>query len=628
MREKLVIHCQDATPRRYRSLLSRHALTAMAGLTLCFATSHAASAQAPVRRLNQPAPVTRTQGAAPQAGPQAMVVAEVNNERITRVELGNECLNRFGAKVLESIVNRQVIWQACQRRQIQVTDAEVDAEIESIAKRFGMDVGTWVTMLKNERDITHQQYRREIVWPMLALRKLARAELVVGEEEVEKALEAEYGPRIRARIISVGTYEKAQKLHAEAKANPNAFGDLAKQHSEDPNSASARGLIPPIRRHIGDPKVEASAFALNEGEISEVIHVANQYIIIKCDKRVPQTFLTPDQLTAARSRAVEQLRDQRLRSEANAIFQRLQAEAKVVNVFGNRELEAKHPGVAALINGRPLGIDQLVDECILRHGEETLEIEVNRRLLAQALQREGKTVTKADVESEIRRAADAYGYVKPNGEPDMQKWLETVSDNDQKQVDVYVSDAVWPSAALKKLVNERIEITQADLQEGYESSFGERVEVLAIMLNNRRDAQKVWDMARNNPSDEFFGELASQYSIEPVSKANYGKVPPIRRHSGQKNLEEEAFRLKPGELSGLISVKNNFIILHCLGRTKPMVKLEEVKDELTKDIHERKLRTAMTNTFDRLKEAARIRKFLTPSAPAPQTSGRTVLPRR
>jgi len=175
-----------------------------------------------------------------------------------------------------------------------------------------------------------------------------------------------------------------------------------------------------------------------------------------------------------------------------------------------------------------------------------------------------------------------------------------------------VRDAVWPSVALKKLVRHKVEVTDDDLKKGFESNFGERVEVLAIVLGNQRQAQTVWDMARNNPTDQFFGELAHQYSIEPMSRANYGKVPPIRRYGGQPLVEKEAFRLKPGELSGIIAVGEKYVILRCLGRTKPVVTdFNLVKDELQRDIEEKKLRIAMAEEFDRLRESAQIDNFLT-----------------
>ena len=55
------------------------------------------------------------------------------------------------------------------------------------------------------------------------------------------------------------------------------------QHSQDVNSASSSGLIQPIRRHLGDPKLEQAAFAMKQGEISPVVQVGDQFVILKCE---------------------------------------------------------------------------------------------------------------------------------------------------------------------------------------------------------------------------------------------------------------------------------------------------------------------------------------------------------
>jgi hypothetical protein len=53
------------------------------------------------------------------------------------------------------------------------------------------------------------------------------------------------------------------------------------------------------------------------------------------------------------------------------------------------------------------------------------------------------------------------------------------------------------------------------------------------------------------------------------------------------------------------------VILKCLGKTKPLIEdMEDVRDELFKDIHEKKIRMAMNDEFDRLREDAQIDNFL------------------
>ncbi|MDP7014256.1 MAG: peptidylprolyl isomerase [Pirellulaceae bacterium] len=578
-----------------------------------------ATAQAPGRQLPQRRTTQRT---APQgqpqagasggavgrvAGPPVDTVAIVNNERITRGQLAHECLIRFGAEVLESLVNRQVIEQACRARGVEVLEADVHEEIIRIAKRFGVDVNSYLKMLQEKREITVEQYKREMIWPTLALRRLAAKKIAVTDDEMRKAIETEYGPKVRARLISVASKEKAQQVWRLAKQNPESFGQLAKEHSEDPNSASARGVIPPIRLHVGDKRVEEAVFALEEGQITDILFTANQYIILKCDQRVPERYLTPEQLAAVKDRARSVIRDSKLKQEAAKIFEELQKDAQVVKIFGDPQLERQHPGHAAHIDNKPLLISQLGEECLVRHGKSVLEGEINRHLLLQALRQKGIAVNQQDIDYEIARAADSFGYVTDDGKPDVQKWINDVTNGDRSQIDLYIRDAVWPSVALKKLVGGRVKVTEDDLRKGFESNYGPRVEALAIVVGSQREAQKVWQMARDNPTDEFFGQLANQYSIEPTSKANYGRVPPIRRFSGQEHLEKEAFRLEPGELSGLIAVDDRFIILRSLGQTKPMVDgVDDVRAELQRDMLEKKLRLAMAEEFDRLTKNAKV----------------------
>ena len=626
----------DGTRQSYRTFYSI-AGGAFVVLGLCLATRllsgpGSATAQAPVRQTTTPqtapAPVARpgsNRAPANQNQPQnPKVVAVVNGQQITRQDLANECLRRYGKDVLESIVNKHLIWQACQKYNIAITDKDVEAEIEQMASKFGLPKDRWLTMLERERDIAADRYRREIIWPTLALRRLAKEQIVVTDEELRKAFESEYGAKVKARMISVSNKAKAEETRKRALADPAKFGDLAKEVSEDANSAAARGIIPPIRKHLGYSEVETAAFALKEGEISQIIPVANQYLILMCEKRLPESYVSSTQTSQIRTQLRDQIRDSKLRTAAAKIFKKLQDESQIVNVYNDARLQQQSPGVAATINGKPVPMQQLADECVARYGKEVLDGEINRVVLLQELQKNRKAVSDPAIDEEIARAADSYGYVKADGTPDVDTWLKTVTETDSVTVELYVRDAVWPSVALKQLVGGRVEVTDDDLKKGFESNYGERVEVLAIVMSNQRQANEVWDMARHNPTDKFFGELATQYSVEPVSRSNFGKVPPIRKFGGQPIVEEEAFTLKPGQLSGILNVGDKFVVLRCLGRTKPVVQdFNAVKGELYKDIHEKKLRIAMADEFDRLKDSAQIDNFIAGTSQSGKKIGST-----
>lgn len=555
------------------------------------------------------------------AGKTAAVVAAVNGEQISRQQLAAECLRRYGTDVLESTVNKHLIWQACQQQGLDVTDKEVEEEIGRMAAKFGLSAGRWLALLQEERDINPEQYRKEIIWPTLALRKLAAKEMTVTPEELKKAMEMEYGPRVKARVIMVGSRATADDLRAKAAANPAEFGNLAKAHSEDP-SASVNGLIPPIRKHVGDPNIERIAFGLKEGEVSEVIPVANQFVILQCEKQLDGTYIAPRFQADAEARLRDRVQDQKMREVSSSIFKRLQDAAKVVNVFNDPQLRQQMPGVAATINGQKISIEQLGEECVVRNGKEVLDGEIQRRLLQQALKKRNTTVTEADIDQEIARAALSYGYLKKDGTADVEKWLAEVTKEEGATIELYVCDAVWPTVALKKLVDNRVEISEEDIQKGFESNYGPRVEVLAVVLNDHRQAQKVWEMARNKPTDQFFGELAHEYSVDAISRENFGRVPPIRKYSGRPELEAEAFKMKPGDISGIIAAEDNYIILRCTGHTTPVVATmdDAVKEELVTDIREKKIRLAMSRELDRIRASAHVENYLAGTFQSPSSA--------
>jgi len=580
-------------------------------------------------------PASVQAGAAQGAGQKSLqIVAVVNGEEIQRQELARECLNVYGKEVLESVLNKRLITDYCRQRGITVTRKDVDDEIDRMARKFAISTDQYLKMLKQERGIKPEQYASDIVWPMLALRRLAKDQINPTDEEVRKAFEAQYGEAIKVRLIVLDGAEEAQRVHAQAMQNPDDFGALAKSHSKDP-SASMNGMIQPIRRHVGHASIEKAAFGLAEGQVSQVIplklgqgdkqEVLTQYVILKCEGHLPPMKVNPD-LVIGRLR--ESIVEGKLREAAAKIFKTLQDESTVVNVYNDAVKREQMPGVAAVINDHKVTVRELAEECVERHGVEVLEGTISRRLLEQALKQRNATVSQVEIDNEVARAAMAMGQKTADGKPDVQKWLEIVTKEQGLPLDVYLRDSVWPSVALKKLAGE-VKITNEDLQKGYEANYGKRVRCRAIVLANQRRAQEVWEKAREQLTPEYFGKLAEEYSVEPSSKALQGKVPPIQRHGGQPLLEKEAFSLKPGELSSIVQVGDKYVILFCESYTEPTtVSFAEVKQDIYNDIFEKKQRVAMADEFNRLKELAQIDNFLagTTQSPNKKASHTTAAP--
>ncbi len=542
--------------------------------------------------------------------PSNSVVAVVNADPITADQLADESVRRYGPDMLDNMINRHLILQACKEAGIEVTNADVSGEIQRIAAKFNLPIDQYLKLLQDERDISPDQYAREVIWPMMALRRLVADQVKVSDEEFNQAYLSQYGEAVKCRMIMVADRKLADSLRERAVAAPDQFGELAKEFSEDEASASVRGLIPPIRRHTGDTRLEEIAFSTPENGVSPVLELGDQWIILQPVRRLPAANPNAQTMPAIREQIVDSIRDVKVREAASGMFGELQRQAQVVKFLGDSEAMKQNPGVAAIVNGQKVTIAQVANECVKRHGSIVLDGEINRKLLTQALAKAKQQVTRADLDAEVARAAVAYGHVGPNGEPDIEAWIASVLEEGVATRELYYRDSVWPSVALAKLIEGQVTVTENDLREGFESNYGPRVEILAIVLSDQRTAQKVWDMARNNPTDEFFGELAEQYSVEPVSQSNFGKVPPLRKHGGQPALEKEAFSLKPGELSGIVATGEKYVILRCQGMTEPVVSdFSAVREELQLMLQEKKSRQAMAKMFDQLKDSAKIDNF-------------------
>ena len=549
------------------------------------------------------------------------IVAIVEGKTISREQLADECIKRYGSVVLDNLLNKQLILQACKAKNVNITQDDVNKEIARVANKVGLDTPRFLEAIQRERDITPEQYASEITWPMLALRALAADQIEVKPGEVEQIIQSEYGPKVQVRMIAVSKKETAEELYKAAAAAPETFRRLAKEKSEDAASASVDGLLPPIRQNNNpnDP-LERVAFQLQPNEISAPFAMGNLHVLLQCVRHLPATPPSPNLMPEIRNRIAEQLRDQRLGAAADGIFAGLKENAQVVTVMGNAEYEKKYPGVAAYINRQPLPYTYLAAECMTRHGKEILRGEISRLLLTLQLQKQKKTVEQADIDREVARAADAAGYFR-DGQPDVAGWLKSIQKEEGVSVQLYVSDAVWPSVALEKLVEDKVTITDEDLQKGYENNFGPRAEVLACVCSSQRAAEDVFREARG-AGEQKFGELAAKYSVEQISRSNFGKIPAIRRHSGNPNLEEAAFALEPGKVSGILVWGDQYAVLYKQGETKPVVQdFEAVRGELTNEIRTKKLYVAMRKYMNDLLANSNIENFI-----EAKVSGNQVVP--
>ncbi|MGI9428467.1 MAG: peptidylprolyl isomerase, partial [Bythopirellula sp.] len=83
-------------------------------------------------------------------------------------------------------------------------------------------------------------------------------------------------------------------------------------------------------------------------------------------------------------------------------------------------------------------------------------------------------------------------------------------------------------------------------------------------------------------------------------------------------LEDAAFALQPGQLSGIVQVGDKFVILRAEGRTEQIdIDMTQVRDILHSDIYEKKLRLAMSAKFESIRENSRVDNYLAGTSHTP-----------
>ncbi|TWT57996.1 Foldase protein PrsA 2 precursor [Thalassoglobus neptunius] len=258
------------------------------------------------------------------------VLAKVNNQAISYDVVAQECVSRHGEDVLDTLINRLVIQQACQAAGVTVTAAEVQEEVAANAKKFNLPLDTWYQMLQAERGLTKEQYHDDVIWPMIALKKLAGQDVDVTEQDMQDGFERDYGPRVKARMIVVdGSIRQANQIWEKCKATPDDFDRLAMEYSSDPNSRPLGGSIPPIRKHGVEKVVEEAAFKLQPGEISGVIQVAqSRYVILKCEGHTEPVVTD---IREVWNDLFKQLKEEKTQIAVAKVFEKIKKDARVDN---------------------------------------------------------------------------------------------------------------------------------------------------------------------------------------------------------------------------------------------------------------------------------------------------------
>lgn len=216
----------------------------------------------------------------------------------------------FMRELLDELVDNQVILQAAaQDTLLEIDDDRVEESLQQRMANVESNFGGREPMEQalREAGLSVQSFR-EMQRDMIGQRLLVQlyvqryggdGAVEVSDEEVREYFEAQRDA-LQERPATVAfkqvvltvvpsdsavatALELAETLRERAAAGED-FGELAREHSQDPGSAQAGGDLGWFRRGNFAEEFEEAAFALPEGETSEVVETIFGYHVIKVEK--------------------------------------------------------------------------------------------------------------------------------------------------------------------------------------------------------------------------------------------------------------------------------------------------------------------------------------------------------
>lgn len=216
---------------------------------------------------------------------------------------GQQALSQGRQWVLDMMIEQMLIEQRAAQEGITVSDEEVNATIESLRAETGVEAfDDWLA----QEGMTLEEMRERLRGDMIATQMANRvAEAVPARAE-----------HIHARHILVASEEEARQLLSQLQAGAD-FAALARTFSQDISTRDVGGDLGFFSPGVLTSKeVEAAAFSLQPGQLSDVVRSDLGFHIVQVVDRVADQEIAPENLRLLRDQAVRAWLDE-LRASAD-----------------------------------------------------------------------------------------------------------------------------------------------------------------------------------------------------------------------------------------------------------------------------------------------------------------------
>ncbi|NOY98523.1 MAG: hypothetical protein GXP40_04870 [Chloroflexi bacterium] len=260
-----------------------------------------------------PTLVPASQTPAPPTATSVPMAAIVNDEGITMVEfqaelerfqasqtaLGNDLpADEAGQRVLDDLIDQVLLAQGARAAGFELDEAVLQSRLDALAEKAGGAdaLSTW----QADHGYTSETFR-------LALRRAIEAAWM--RDQIISAVPST-AEQVHVQQILLYNEDTAREVQTQLTSGAD-FDTLAATY--DPVTRGELGWFP--RGYLLEPKIEEAAFALQAGQVSDVIVTDVGFHIIMLVEREMQHPLSPDAYLTLQDRALmDWLRQQRTQS--------------------------------------------------------------------------------------------------------------------------------------------------------------------------------------------------------------------------------------------------------------------------------------------------------------------------
>lgn len=248
-------------------------------------------------------------------------------------------------EVMDQLIVQELLWQEAQQREFIVSDEDVDEQLEKMKSGFESEMA-FLFKIK-EGGFTEETYREDIRQQRSAQRMVSEGilpSIEISDEEVQGFYDANIDKmsmpeQVRARHILIAlksddedarraAQEKIAAVQTEIEAGAN-FALLAVERSEGP-SATQGGDLGFFGRGQMVPAFEEAAFALQPGEVSDVVETQFGFHIIRLEERLDGRTVPVEE---AATRIRPYLTQQALQTSVESLIEELRAAAEIENAY-------------------------------------------------------------------------------------------------------------------------------------------------------------------------------------------------------------------------------------------------------------------------------------------------------